>query len=167
MAPDSNDPPHDARKEGGDRLTSPELYYFAAQRYNRHMHLGKLLTSIIIATFLLVGAIGVAYSGTMMGHGMGDMVGCPLMGHDAAVCGMNPLEHLSIWQSMFAAIPVQSAVMLLMLLLALFFMSRLNRYRWLLHPSLQPVYISYDPEIATHDPLRRFIASGLMHPKIF
>jgi len=127
----------------------------------------KLLTSILVITFLLVGATGVAYSGMMIGHGMDDMVGCPLMGHDAAMCNMNPLEHLSAWQNMFAAIPVQSVVILLLLLLALLLVFCLKQYLWLLQPSPQSVYISYDSETGTHDPLRRFIARGLMHPKIF
>ena len=126
-----------------------------------------MLISVLVVIFLLVGATGVVYSGTMMGHGMETMVGCPLMGNTAAVCNMNLLEHLNAWQNLFAAIPAQSAVLLLLLLLALFLVLRLKQYLWLLHPSPQSVYISYDPEAATHDALRRFIASGLMHPKIF
>ena len=132
------------------------------------MQIRKILITLSLIVFLLVGAAGVAYSGVMMGHGMGDMIGCPLMGHSAALlCDMNPLEHLTQWQSMFAAIPAQSMMLLLLFLLALFFRSRLKQHLWLLHPSPQPVYVSYDPEAVTHDPLRRFIACGLMHPKVF
>src|SRR3989344_1370356 len=118
------------------------------------MYLRKVVTSITIVAFLLVGATGVAYSGLMMGH-------------DSAVCPMSPLAHINSWQNMFAAIPVQSAVMVLLLLLALFFVSRLKQYLWLLHPSPQPVYLSYDPDVVSHDPVRRFIFRGLTHPKIF
>lgn len=127
--------------------------------------------------FLLVGVAGVAYSGMMMPvlHGLGEggdhgdmgMTPCPLMGQLSAVCNMNPLAHVGMWQNMFAAIPVQSAVLLLLLLLGLFFSPRLKEYVWLLYPSPQPVYISYDSEVTAHDSLRRFIARGLMHPKIF
>jgi hypothetical protein len=131
------------------------------------MSFRKILVSVSLIGFLIVGATGVAYSGMMMGHGMDDTVGCPLMGHDAAVCNMNPLDHLSMWQTMFAAIPVQTVLALLLSLLALFFFSRLRQHLWLLHPSPQPVYISYDPEVRAYDPLQRFIARGLMHPKIF
>lgn len=131
------------------------------------MYLGKLLTSILIATFLLVGVTGVLYSGMMMGHGEMGMPGCPLMVHSATLCTMNPLEHLNMWQNMFAAILMQSAVMVLLLLLALLFVYRFNQYLWLLHPSPQPVRIFYDPEVATYDPLWQFITHGLMHPKIF
>jgi len=131
------------------------------------MHLGKLLTTILIATVLLVGVTGVAYSGMMMGHGDMEMPGCPLMGHSAALCNMNLLEHLSMWQNMFAALPMPSIALLLWVLLALFFVFRFKQYLWLLHSSPQPVYISCDPEATTRDPLRRFIARGLMHPKFF
>ena len=139
-----------------------------SERYNHLMHLRKILISLSIITFLLVGATGVAYSGLMMSHDDTGVTGCPLMmGHDAAVCPMNPLAHINSWQSLFAAVPVQNAVTLLLLFLTSFFFLRFNQYLWLLFPSPQPVYISYDPEVATYDPLRRFIARGLMHPKIF
>lgn len=131
------------------------------------MRFGKVSTGIIIVAFMLVGAAGVAYAGPMMGHGMDAMAGCPLMGHSAAVCSMNPLAHLSAWQSLFAAILVQSTVLSLLLLLALFLTLRLSQYLWLLYPSPQPACFTYDPECATYDPLRRFIARGLMHPKVF
>ena len=131
------------------------------------MEIRKTLITLSLMIFLLVGATGMAYSGTMMDHGMETMLGCPLMSHSAAICNMNPLEHLTQWQHLFAAIPAQSVALLLLMLLALFFSLRLDQYRWLLHPSPQLVYVSYDPEAITHDPLRRFIFSGLMHPKVF
>lgn len=131
------------------------------------MQLRKTLTTLSITALLIVGAAGVAYSGMMMGHGVETMVGCPLMGNSAAICTMNPLDHLTQWQNLFAATLGQNAALLLLMLLALFFFLRFGQYLQLLYPSPQSVYISYDPENATHDPLRRFIASGLMHPKVF
>lgn len=127
----------------------------------------RILMSAFIVGFLLINAVGVSYSGTMMGHGEIGMADCPLMGYSAAVCNMNPLEHVSMWQTMFAAIPVQSAVFALLLLLAFFFFTRFRELLWLFHSSPQPIRIFYDPEIGTHDPLRLFMARGLMHPKIF
>lgn len=127
----------------------------------------RIAISILLISFFLVGALGMAFPGMMMGHGDVGMVGCPLMGHDAAVCNMNPLDHLSMWQTMFAAIPAQTVITALLLLLAAFFLLRFREFLWLPVQSPQLVFISYDPEVATHDPLRRFIARGLMHPKIF
>ena len=131
------------------------------------MYLGKLLTSITIAAFLLVGVGSITHAGMMESDCQADSVCCSLMGHDAAVCSMNPLEHLSAWQSLFAAIPAQSTVMLLLLLVALLLVFRLNQCPWLLYASSQPVYIRRDPGVIIHDSLRRFITRGLMHPKIF
>ena len=125
----------------------------------------KISISAFLVGFLLIGAVGVAYSGMMTGHG--DMVGCPLMGNNAAVCNMSPLERLSAWQNLFAAIPAQNTASILLLLLAVFFAFQLRRFLWLLHPSPQRVYVRTKPEVLLYDPLRRFIARGLMHPKIF
>ena|SRR5579859_1412601 len=130
------------------------------------MQLRKALISISIIALALVGSIGIGYFGMMMG-GMDNMVGCPLMGHDSAVCNMNPLDHLSMWQSMFAAIPVQNILTLLLSLLSLFLFFRFRYYSWLLHPTPPRVYISFDSADATYDPLQRFIARGLMQPKVF
>jgi len=131
------------------------------------MSFSKAHIGVLIVAILLVSAFGVGFSGLLMGHDDMNMIGCPLMGHDVALCPMNPLAHITAWQNLFAAIPVQSFVMVLLLLLALFFVSRLKQYLWLLHPSPQPVYVSCNPEAVSHDPLRRFISRGLMHPKIF
>ena len=138
---------------------------FKRIKYNKEILMKRISISAFIVGFLLISAVGVAYSGMMMGHG--DMVGCPLMGNNAAVCNMNPLEHFSAWQNLFAAIPVQSTVISLLLLLAVFFLFRLHQFLWLLHPSPQRVYVHIKPEVSTYDPLRRFMARGLMHPKIF
>lgn len=121
--------------------------------------------SVLIIGFLLISAVGAAYSGAMMSHG--DMTGCPLTGYSAAACNTNLLQHLSIWQSMFTAIPAPILLSVLLLLLTAFFFVRFRQFLWLLHPPLQPIRIWHDPDIGTHDPLRLFMARGLLHPKIF
>ena len=131
------------------------------------MSFSKAHIGVLIIAVLLVSAFGVGSSNLLMGHDDMGMIGCPLLGHDATVCPMTPLAHINSWQTMFAAIPAQNVALLLLMLLALFFFLRLDQYRWLLHPSPHPVYVSYDPEAVTHDSLRRFIARGLLHPKIF
>src|SRR3989338_10833032 len=131
------------------------------------MSFSKAHIGVLIVAILMVSAFGVGFSGLLMGHDDMNMIGCPLMGHDVALCPMNPLAHITAWQNLFAAIPTQGMMMLLLLLLALFFFLRFNQHLWLLHPSPHLVHISYDPEVVTHRPLQRFIARGLMHPKIF
>lgn len=130
------------------------------------MQVSRLFFVIALLAFLLVGPVGMGLGMAMSNDGMG-MIDCPLMGHDAAVCSMNPLEHIGMWQTMFAAIPVQSLVLSLVLLLAAFALVRFKELLYLLALSLQPVHIFYDFEVISHDPLRRFMARGLVHPKIF
>ena len=130
------------------------------------MRIKKLFITGFIIAFLLVGATGAAYSGMTGTDAMG-MIGCPLMGHDAAVCTMNIFAHLGAWQSLFAATVEQNAVFALLLLLVVFFFTAAAFVRHLLEPPPVIAYVSASPEISTHDPLRCFIARGLMHPKIF
>ena len=92
------------------------------------MSFSKVPIGILIVAVLLVNAFGVGFSNLLMGHDDMGMIGCSLMGHSAAVCTMNPLEHLAQLQNLFAAIPTQGVMLLLLLLLALFFVSRLKQY---------------------------------------
>lgn len=131
------------------------------------MKISKLIVALTAVVFLFVGAAGVWYAGAMMGHGDMGMVGCPLMGYESAICDMDPLDHVSTWQSMFTALPAPIITLVLLLLAAaLFFV----RFRYVLGPpllSFAPVRISYDSRAPIFDPLKRFIARGLLHPKIF
>jgi hypothetical protein len=133
------------------------------------MNRGTVLTGLLVITFLLAGVLGAAYSGTMMAHNMDGMAGCPLMGNSAVICNMNPLEHLAGWQNLFAAVPVQSAVISLLIILALLFVARImtHLHLWLWYPSPQAAVVAHNPEVSSHDQLSRFIARGLMHPKLF
>lgn len=131
------------------------------------MTFAKLLTGLVLISYLFAGGGGISHSMMMTDHCIDGMTCCPFMGDIASVCNMSPLDHLSAWQNMFAAIPMQRVAILLLLLSALFFMLRFGEYLRLFYPTPQRIYIRPDPEIATYDSLRRFIARGLMHPKIF
>ena len=76
------------------------------------MQLPKLFTVVLIITLLSVGGIGVAYSGSLMAQGNTHMVGCPLMGHDAALCDMSLLAHLEHWQTAFTATLYEIVILL-------------------------------------------------------
>jgi hypothetical protein len=131
------------------------------------MTLKKALVGVFALAILLVSAVGVSYSAMAMGMNHSGMVACPFMGHREAVCSMNIFEHLSAWQSMFSATPVESLSLLVLLLLALFFFSHYYKRLWILNPLPQFAYVRIDPNVSPHDSLRQFIARGLMHPKIF
>src|SRR3990167_6048986 len=100
------------------------------KRYNGTVKTGKILISVLMVIFLFAGATGVAYSGTMMGHDMDAMAGCPLMGHSAVVCNMSLLDHLTQWQNQFAFISVQNTLLVLLLLLTLALCVTLTSTAW-------------------------------------
>lgn len=131
------------------------------------MQLPKPFIAFAILALVIVGAFGMAFPGMTMGHGDMGMIGCPLATHGLVVCSMNPLEHLNMWQSMFAAIPVQTLGVALTLLLAAVVLLRFKDFLWRLEPSPQPIHASRYLQAKAYNPLQRFVARGLMHPKVF
>lgn len=127
----------------------------------------KILIGALAAAFLLAGSFGVGYAGILMGHGDTAMAGCPMMNQRAAVCSMDPLEHLDMWQAMFAAIPASGSILSLLLLCAVFVWLQLSKHLQIASFSPQPVRISFYSNVVSRDPLKRFTYRGLLHPKIF
>jgi len=56
--------------------------------------------ALILAAFVLAGALGAGHFGMSM-MGEGEMGGCPFM--NTALCTMDATEHLGEWQTMFAS----------------------------------------------------------------
>jgi hypothetical protein len=115
----------------------------------------RLSQYLLVAAFVLVALFGMSLP--LMG-----MDGCPYAG--GCMAALEQLEH---WQSAFAATLAPTLVTVLLLFLASFFFSRFRQPLWLLYPSPQRVRISQKQEIIPHNPLLRFIAQGLLHPKPF
>jgi hypothetical protein len=116
----------------------------------------KLLPYFLVATFILVALFGLLMPLMHTGDN------CPFAGGCVAA-----LEYLEHWQTAFAAVLTPSFASTLLLFLAVFFFSRFYQQLCLLYPSPQRIRISRKQEVVAHDPLRRFIAQGLMHPKPF
>ncbi len=106
-------------------------------------------------------------SGMMSMDEQGNMPSCPYM-NGAAVCKMNPLEHVAAWQSMFTALPVGTGLMtvLLFALLALVFI----RIAWSVHTVDSAILYNhrfrYRPHIARHA-LQEAFSKGILNPKTF
>lgn len=123
--------------------------------------------SLLVAFLLVATVCVVTYAAAPIGSSDMNMIGCPFAGHGGAVCDMSPLEHIAMWQNLFAAVPMQSTVAIFMFLLALFLLAySVQQFRPPV-PTPQPVRAFYPQETFIYDPLRRFIARGLMHPKLF
>ena len=117
------------------------------------------------ALFLIVSMPGMA--GMLSMDEQGNMPSCPYM-NGAAVCKMNPLEHVAAWQSMFTALPVSTGLIavLLFALLALVFI----RIAWSVH-TVEPALLYNHrfrnrPPISRHS-LQEAFAKGILNTKAF
>ncbi len=79
----------------------------------------KLLVSIALLTFILVGLFGMNLSMGMDKNGK--MTNCPLMSGPSSLCQMGVTEHISKWLQMFQAVPFSSVFTLFVL--GLFFIA--------------------------------------------
>ncbi|MBU6214545.1 hypothetical protein KGM48_01750 [Patescibacteria group bacterium] len=124
----------------------------------------KKAISVFAGVFFLTISIGGVYMAAMpMQDGI--MHECPFMGVPA-LCHMSPLEHLTQWQTMFAA-TVQQAL-ILFTALALIVALGWHFIRDLLLPerakAFSPRYRKREPIV---DPLRLALAKGIIHSKAF
>lgn len=79
---------------------------------------GKMVLVLGLAASLFFGLFGMSHSTmNMSSDGSMTMSDCPLMSGQAVVCNMNPLEHISAWQSMFVTTLHQNGSDLLVLVL--------------------------------------------------
>lgn len=101
----------------------------------------------------------------------GSMGNCPF-NPDGSICTMNLREHLSTWQTMFAALP-QKAMVISFIFLALWFAAAaiifqklLLKYSKLLFYDYR-IYTKQYKYISLIDPLKRAIYQGIINPKVF
>ncbi len=134
--------------------------------------IGKALFVSGLVVLFLFSFFGIAHSSMSMGEdGNMTMSNCPFMSGQAAVCNMNPLEHIAAWQGMFMSIPQQAGSNLIVLLLtaiALSFLWIINLWR----PSINHTYSSNHffvrkDYIPLASQLQELFSSGILNPKIY
>jgi len=127
----------------------------------------KSVVTLGIIAFLVISFWGL-YSMPMDEHG--EMANCPFMGV-AAVCRMNPLEHLAAWQNMFTVPPQKIFFVFLTLLLLAFLAALLLRNFWRTREkeslSTEAVYYERTNAAPIRNPLQEAFSDGILHPKIF
>lgn len=126
--------------------------------------------SVTLAVFLAVSIAGVVAIGSDIGpHGVASH--CPFMPGMNSLCPMNPLAHLTTWQSMFSAtFNTTDLIELVMLSITLVGLSVLLVRRIRLLPPLsvlKPIPIYRQKHVAFLDPLREALALGILHPKVY
>ena len=99
----------------------------------------------------------------------GQMTNCPTMG-TAAICQMNPLEHIAAWQNLFIFTPNQNNILTLLLLLlaaTFWFLRMFVRYA-ISSLNIFPPGRHYARASASfRTPLQELFSNGILHPKIF
>jgi hypothetical protein len=135
--------------------------------YNRGMPLSKL--AIVVLTLALF--ITAALSGShliMMTDGQGNMVPCPFMNVSGYLCNMNVIQHMSAWQSLFAAtMPAADLIFLVFLALTLLSetaSSKNSRLNYLEETSFL-AFKNRDSDSFSSDRLRLAFSRGILHSK--
>jgi len=127
----------------------------------------KSVVTLWIIAFLVMSFWGL-YSMPMDEHGK--MSNCPFMGA-AAVCRMNPLEHLAAWQNMFTIPPQKNILVFLILFLVAFLAALLSRNFWRTRAkesvSTKSLYYKRTNAASIRNPLQEAFSDGILHPKIF
>ncbi len=121
-----------------------------------------------VAAFFLVGFLPIAHAG--MDMTTGQMTNCFFMSEEARVCIMNPLEHITAWQGMFAATfdkGLFATILYLLSILALAVTVRPLSYAKIADPP-RHVLISYFPnDYRGENPMRELFSSGILNPKTY
>lgn len=135
------------------------------------MKLDRILTFSGLLAFVLLGIFGLGhFSGMPINEG-GEMDGCIFAG-GTMLCKMSVIEHIALWQSMFTAVPQESATVfvLLALFIAVIFTIKniLAPPRLFKHNALAyKLYLARHPDLPLFNPLKEALSRGIINPKIY
>lgn len=107
---------------------------------------------LLIIYFVFIAVWGVNL--TMLGIGS-EMASCPFMNNLAVICQMNPISHLSGWQSIFAALVV----------LLVFLIINFNFQKILPEENIQ--IFSTQKFLSFYSNILLAFIKGILHPKIY
>lgn len=130
------------------------------------IRLQKISISIALVAFLALGVFGLANFGMTMSAD-GHMSGCPFMGM-AAVCQMNPFEHISALQNMFLTTAAENTLALLLLTIIATVGWIGNIFGFRLYPEVRAPLLRRLPIFSfTKSSLEEAYSNGILNPKIF
>jgi flagellar biosynthesis protein FlhB len=126
----------------------------------------NIIKFILVITVFWVLLFGL-FQMDMSMNTMNGQANCPFASHSMSICQMNPLEHISEWQSMFTMLPVQNLLSFLFALFALFVISKFTHWNKLLklnfhlHQNNRVLYAQ------VFNPLKEAYSKGILNPKLF
>lgn len=127
--------------------------------------------AIGVFAFATLAVFGLGHMSGMTANENGDMAGCIFTGK-TMLCKMGVIEHISLWQSIFTAMPREN-----LMLFALFFLlataifitrnildlPRLSKNK----ASAQKLYLTQHPNLSLFNPLGEAFFRGILNPKIY
>ena len=125
----------------------------------------KTLFVLSAAALFLIGSLGFSHFGMGMGE---QMTNCPFMLGQAAICTMNPLEHIAAWQNVFTALTQENILIFLIFASLIFFFVGHRRGTnhilfvpapWLERRKVEILFVL--------SPFEKALLRGVLHPKIF
>lgn len=133
----------------------------------------KVKTFLIFSllAFVTLSTFGLGHMSGMEANKDGNMEGCIFTGK-TMLCEMGIVEHISLWQSMFTAMPQESLMLLalLILLVAVIFVTK----NILVPPRLfssealtKQLYLKEHPDLPLFNPLKEAFSQGILNPKIY
>ena len=130
----------------------------------------KTLFTLGLIVVLLMGFLGTSHMGMTMGpDGKMTMADCPFMS-GSGVCNMSPLEHVAMWQNLFANIPQKLDPVSMLLLIALAVIILISP-RFLYPPPnkllTQLRYYSRHKRAPILTLLQELFSDGILNPKPF
>ena len=149
-------------------MISLQVQVYLIVMFSRRSKISQAVLSFGIFAFLLVGFLSLSHIGMSMGmNNAMPMSHCPFM-NEMAICDMSPLEHIGMWQSLFANIltPENMIFILLLLIVATLPLSRL----FFSPPKDILIRIRRVPDDGwTRTPsfLEQLFSQGILNPKLF
>ena len=121
--------------------------------------------------FVMLSIFGLGHMGGMTSGEDGNMTGCIFTGK-TMLCKMSVIEHISLWQSMFTAMPQESSILLalVILLVAVLFTTKnsIGPPRLFRDETSTPkLYLVQHPNLPFFNPLKEAFAQGILNPKIY
>lgn len=121
--------------------------------------------------FVALSIFGLWHMSDMEANKDGNMEGCIFTGK-TMLCKMGIVEHISLWQGMFTAVPQESLMLLALLILLVAVIFVIKNILAPSHLSSSEVltrrlYSKEHPNLLLFNPLKEAFSQGILNPKIY
>lgn len=126
----------------------------------------NIIKFILVITVFWVLLFGL-FQMDMSMNTMNGQANCPFASHSMSICQMNPLEHISEWQSMFTVLPIKNILLILFALFTLIVVSKNTDWNKLLKLNFNLYQNNRVLYAQVFNPLKEAYSKGILNPKLF